>query len=104
MLVIVLLGAVAYFFLPGLLGAGEQTVSGTIEASEVQLASELGGRVVEVAVEEGDAVRADDVVAELHQGQVPASACQGAGPHRRHGVVRIGRSNRARSWPPARTC
>jgi multidrug resistance efflux pump len=67
-LVIALLGAAAYFFLPRLLGAGDQIVSGTIEAREVQVASELGGRVVEVAVDEGDAVRLDDLVAELHQG------------------------------------
>ena len=42
------------------------------------MASELGGRVVEVMADEGDAVQADDVVVELHQGtgSRPASSAR----------------------------
>jgi len=41
------------------------TASGTIEAVEVSIASELGGKVAEVYVDEGDAVRAGDALFRL---------------------------------------
>ena len=40
-------------------------VSGFVEATEVQLSSEVGGRVVELRVSEGDRVNAGDIIARL---------------------------------------
>ena len=40
-------------------------VSGQVEATEVQVASEVGGRIVELRVSEGDRVRQGDLVARL---------------------------------------
>jgi HlyD family secretion protein len=44
---------------------GDLTASGFVEAEEVTVASELGGRVLELSVEEGDDVEAGQVVAQL---------------------------------------
>jgi HlyD family secretion protein len=41
------------------------TASGNVEATEVQLAPEVGGRVIELRVAEGDRVSAGDVIATL---------------------------------------
>ena len=41
------------------------TASGNVEAPEVQVAAEVGGRIVELRVEEGDRVKAGDVIATL---------------------------------------
>jgi HlyD family secretion protein len=58
--------------LPGALGWGEGAepagvtrASGTLRARELRVGSEQGGRIVAVAVRQGDAVRAGDVVATL---------------------------------------
>lgn len=40
-------------------------VSGYVEATEVQVASEVGGRVIELNVDEGDRVAAGDLIARL---------------------------------------
>ncbi len=40
-------------------------VSGHVEATEVQVAPEVGGRLLELRVDEGDRVSAGDVVARL---------------------------------------
>jgi HlyD family secretion protein len=40
--------------------------SGTIEATEVNLGTEVGGRVDAVLVQEGDAVHQDELVAQVH--------------------------------------
>jgi HlyD family secretion protein len=45
--------------------AGPLHASGTVEATEVTVASEVAGRVVEVAVEEGEAVQAGDLLLRL---------------------------------------
>jgi HlyD family secretion protein len=45
--------------------ANEVRASGYVEATEARLAPEVGGRVVEVAVAEGDRVSAGDVIARL---------------------------------------
>jgi HlyD family secretion protein len=44
---------------------GPLTASGTIQAEEIRIASELGGRIVDVYVEQGDLVRAGDVLVRL---------------------------------------
>lgn len=41
------------------------TVSGYVEATEVQVAPEVGGRIVELVVNEGDRVAAGDLIARL---------------------------------------
>ena len=47
--------------------AGDLIASGSIEAEEVTVAAELGGRVVETAAAEGDAVAAGDPLLKLDQ-------------------------------------
>lgn len=64
-LLVAVLAAAAYYFIPKLTDDGIFTVSGTVEANEVRLASERGGRVEQVFVTEGDAVQRDQVVAEV---------------------------------------
>jgi len=57
------IGAAVYFFLQTAAGDGGLTVSGSIEATEVNLGSITGGRVDQIGVEEGDRVTAEEVVA-----------------------------------------
>jgi multidrug efflux pump subunit AcrA (membrane-fusion protein) len=57
------IGAGVYFFLQTSAHDGALMVSGTIEATEVNLGSITGGRVDQVKVQEGDHVEADAVVA-----------------------------------------
>ena len=45
--------------------ANAARASGYVEATEVRLAPEVGGRLIEVAVKEGDRIKAGDVVARL---------------------------------------
>lgn len=55
----------------GLLGAppttetGQLEASGIIQAEEISIAGELGGRIVAIAVEEGDAVEVGDLLVQL---------------------------------------
>ena len=46
-------------------GAGELVASGTIEAEQITVASEWGGRLLTLAVDEGDQVQAGDQLLEL---------------------------------------
>jgi multidrug resistance efflux pump len=62
-LLLAVVGAGIYFFLQTAADGGALTVSGTIEATEVNLGSIAGGRVDRVSVQEGDLAAADDVVA-----------------------------------------
>ena len=62
------IGAGVYFFLQTSADSGGLTVSGTIEATEVNLGSVTGGRVDQVNVQEGDHVEADAVVAVVNGG------------------------------------
>ena len=52
--------------------------SGTIELDEVDVASQVGGRVERLLVDEGDTVRAGDTLAVLEQGEVLAALEQRA--------------------------
>lgn len=59
LVVLLILGLAGYYLVwPALNKNGDLVVSGTIEATEVRLSSEYGGRVDSVAVDEGDAVAA----------------------------------------------
>ena len=67
-LLIALLGFAAwyFFFRPADAAAsGALTTSGTVETTEVSIAPELSGKILEVNVEEGDAVKAGDVLFKL---------------------------------------
>jgi HlyD family secretion protein len=67
-LVLIALAAVAVWYFttnPGGQSDGALAASGTIESLQVRLAPELGGRVLQVLVEEGAAVKAGDVLVEL---------------------------------------
>lgn len=60
-----------YFLLQSLVTNGKGfTVSGTIEVVEVNLGSEVGGRLDRVTVSEGQKVRNGEVVAEVHGDKV----------------------------------
>ena len=48
------------------------TGSGTVEMDEVDIASQIGGRIQELRVREGDPVRLGDTLAVLDQGEVIA--------------------------------
>ena len=50
--------------------------SGTIEASKVTVTTETGGRIVELLVDEGDSVRAGQVVARLDAALLEAQIAQ----------------------------
>ena len=49
-------------------GAGPLTASGTVEATEVHLGTQLGGRVEAVNAAEGDAVQSGEILAEVRPG------------------------------------
>jgi multidrug resistance efflux pump len=68
LLVIAAVGAAVYFYVQSSAETGGLTVSGTIEATEVNLASIGGGRVDQVAVGEGERVEQDAVVAIVNGG------------------------------------
>jgi len=55
--------------------------SGTIEADEVEIAPKVGGRVVRLAVDEGDPVRAGQVVARLDTAELRDQQTQAAGAY-----------------------
>jgi multidrug efflux pump subunit AcrA (membrane-fusion protein) len=68
LLFLVLLGAGAYFLWPKFAPAatnGALTASGTVETAEISVAPELSGKVAEVNVNEGDTVKAGDVLFRL---------------------------------------
>ena len=76
---LVVLGAVgggAYFLLlnpsAGQSDADDLEASGFIEAEEVALAPEMGGRVLDLRVDEGDAVQAGEVVVRLDGAMIEA--------------------------------
>jgi len=67
LLVIALITAGGYYYYQQkVVDAGSFAVSGTVEATEIQLGSIQGGRVDSVNVKEGDMVAEDAVVAVVH--------------------------------------
>ena len=68
LLVLAILGAVAYFLWPQFATVAANstlTASGTVESTEISIAPELSGKVAEVKVNEGDSVKAGDVLFRL---------------------------------------
>ncbi len=61
-------------FRPGLESAGGPAASGTVEATEADLGFQAGGRILEIAVREGDAVEAGAVLARLDAAELRARA------------------------------
>ena len=55
---------------------GALTASGTVEAVEITVAAEIGGRVVEVLAHEGDAVAAGDALVRLDDTALQAQLAQ----------------------------
>jgi hypothetical protein len=53
-----------------------QTVSGTIEADEINLAAETSGRIIRITVEEGDLIQRDQILVELDSGLLEADVRQ----------------------------
>ena len=76
MLVVALAFAAAaywYFFMrPAVEAAGALTASGTIETTEIAIAPELTGRIVEIKANEGDTVKAGDVLFRLDESLLQA--------------------------------
>jgi HlyD family secretion protein len=73
--VLLLLAAAAALGLQGVAGWANRDkvrASGTIEMDEVDIASWVGGRVVELRASEGDTVRAGDTLVVLDRGEVVA--------------------------------
>jgi HlyD family secretion protein len=68
LIVLAAISAGIYYYLQSSAAGSGLTVSGSIEATEVNLGSILGGRVDQVSVEEGDPVAAEDVVAIVNGG------------------------------------
>ncbi len=67
-LTIIVLGSLAYWFFivrPAQASGDELSASGTIEATQVRVSPEMGGRVIEVLAAKGDVVAAGDVLIKL---------------------------------------
>jgi len=71
------IGVAAWFLWPrGGAQNGAIQASGTIEATQVDVAPKITGRVIKLAVREGDKVRSGQVVAELDAAEVEAQLAQ----------------------------
>ncbi|MGC1379279.1 MAG: biotin/lipoyl-binding protein, partial [Anaerolineales bacterium] len=68
-IVILLIAAAAagywYFYVRPATVSGALTASGTVETTEISIAPEVSGKILEVDVQEGDAVKAGDVLFKL---------------------------------------
>lgn len=77
--ILILLGLAGYYLVwPAISKDGALVVSGTVEATEVRLASELGGVVDEVYVAEGDLVAANQNVVSVQ----PSNSTRGSSRER----------------------
>jgi HlyD family secretion protein len=77
-LLLVILGGAIYYLsrVSGAQADGPLTASGTVEAVEISLASEINGRVAEVLVSEGDRVAAGQTLARLDDSLLQAQLAQ----------------------------
>jgi multidrug resistance efflux pump len=67
----IVLGAMGVYFIPSLLDGNKGlTVSGTIEATEIRVGTQLGGRIDNVSVDEGGNIKKGDLLVMVH----PASS------------------------------
>ena len=81
LLMLVLLGLAGYYLVwPALNKSNDLIVSGTIEATEVRLSSEFGGRIDAVEVAEGDTIVAGQNLLQVHPS---TTARSGASTHER---------------------
>lgn len=79
LVVVALLAVLAWRTLaPTDAGAGALTASGTIEATEIRVGSEVGGRVAAVEADEGDEVNAGDVLVRFDAALMDAQRAQAA--------------------------
>ncbi|HEY9084549.1 MAG TPA: HlyD family efflux transporter periplasmic adaptor subunit [Candidatus Tyrphobacter sp.] len=74
--VVVAIVVVVRLFLAGSASSNVVTLSGRIDGDDSALAPNVGGRVIEVRVREGDTVRAGDVIATLDGAQIRAREAQ----------------------------
>ena len=75
LLVLVLLGLAGYYLVwPALSKDSDLVVSGSIEATEVRIASEFGGRVDAVNVAEGDRVTSGQDLVQVHSASAARSS------------------------------
>ena len=78
-LVLVALAAVAYWYFvlrPAQENRDGLTASGTIVITQVQIGAEIGGKVIEVQVEDGDTVRTGETLVQLDPTQLKAQSSQ----------------------------
>lgn len=78
-IILILLAVLAYLYFDNRNAAADNdalSASGTIEATEIRLAAEIGGRVREVLVVEGDPVHAGDMLARLDTALLEAQRAQ----------------------------
>jgi len=78
-LLVIVIGliAAAYFILQASSPRGELIVSGTIEATEINVGSEVAGRVTRVYASAGDRVREGQVLVEIHSSSTVKSPLDG---------------------------
>jgi len=72
-LLVVLVAAAAYFFWTASL-SGDLVLIGTVDANQVVVSAKIPGRIERLAVDEGSAVKAGDLVAELDTAELSAQA------------------------------
>lgn len=80
-LIVLLLAALAYWYFavrPAQADNGVLSATGTIEATQIRLSPELGGKVLEVLVAEGDAVKSGDVLLRFDTALLAAQRAQAA--------------------------
>lgn len=67
LLIVIVLGGLGYYFYTrqSAQSAGTLSASGTIEATQIQIAAEVSGKVMEVLVDEGDSFKAGDTLFRL---------------------------------------
>ncbi|MGH2522338.1 MAG: biotin/lipoyl-binding protein, partial [Anaerolineales bacterium] len=79
-LLLIIAGGLWWYFSSRTVAAdnGAITASGTIEANEVNVSPELGGRVTDVKAQEGDGVKAGDVLIQFDTALLEAQRAQAA--------------------------
>ncbi len=72
LLMLLPVGVAAFWFWPGGDSRSHETISGTIEVDEVHVASRYGGRIEKLPFQEGDRLKAGDVIAVLDAAELQA--------------------------------